>query len=618
MSNRNTTPARKDKDSSSTDPYQSAEYLDALEDVHTRFILNLPESELQTADRIFFQLEQAWWFYEDWICDPDPDTKLPRFSTLKPFAQKLFQYSPLLPDLNKFTPMWNEFGNYKRKISNYGCILLSQDCTQVILCRIWNSKTYTFPAGKINQGEDGATAAARETYEETGFDPACDFGLTNEWKDGTATAAPNHDNITWQYPLLERDALVFSEDNGKRRTCYVCHGVPNDFPFAPVARKEVSSVEWHTLDAIPKPSYAVSPFLPQLKRWIKKYRKNNTSGGTTGGDKGMPAGSSHKKQLQKEKSLSRSSSRGSSTGAQPNNNTNKSKSGKNSRNNSRGRDRVIQDDQDALVKAGLAATGDSSGWSEKDMFEVNERLIGRKVDYDGNPHLFSDGSGSQQDPHAFHVVGGGFLNAANANSGAGGGAESGSALAPPPQASKLQPLFRSNKDGSELQPFFSDDGVTPWGDVMAEAIDLQPRPRDVKADSTVGRGGGKNSKKGKEVAPIDHGKALLATIQGNGGGGGKQTSLSGSAAATNDIFLTDAEITARSQAKADQALQAGKNAEAKREKRRLQYEQDMAFIQQWVANLPKPKPSKHFGTFKLDADALLAGTPLAAALQKTR
>lgn len=39
----------------------AALFHDALEDVHTRFVLNLPESELQTADRIFFQLEQAWY-----------------------------------------------------------------------------------------------------------------------------------------------------------------------------------------------------------------------------------------------------------------------------------------------------------------------------------------------------------------------------------------------------------------------------------------------------------------------------------------------------------------------------------------------------------------------------
>ena len=38
---------------------RSLDYLEALDDVHTRFILNLPESELETADRLMFQIEQA-------------------------------------------------------------------------------------------------------------------------------------------------------------------------------------------------------------------------------------------------------------------------------------------------------------------------------------------------------------------------------------------------------------------------------------------------------------------------------------------------------------------------------------------------------------------------------
>lgn len=41
-----------------------AAFEDALDDVHSRFILNLPENELSSADRIFFQLEQAHWYYE--------------------------------------------------------------------------------------------------------------------------------------------------------------------------------------------------------------------------------------------------------------------------------------------------------------------------------------------------------------------------------------------------------------------------------------------------------------------------------------------------------------------------------------------------------------------------
>jgi hypothetical protein len=40
---------------------------EALEDVETRFLYNLPEAELGTVDRLFFQIEQAWWYYEDFV-----------------------------------------------------------------------------------------------------------------------------------------------------------------------------------------------------------------------------------------------------------------------------------------------------------------------------------------------------------------------------------------------------------------------------------------------------------------------------------------------------------------------------------------------------------------------
>ena len=41
----------------------------ALEDVATRFLTHLPATELRTADRLFFQIEQAHWFYEDFLAD---------------------------------------------------------------------------------------------------------------------------------------------------------------------------------------------------------------------------------------------------------------------------------------------------------------------------------------------------------------------------------------------------------------------------------------------------------------------------------------------------------------------------------------------------------------------
>ena len=59
--------------------------------------------------------------------------------------------------------------------------------------------------------------------------------------------------------------------------------------------------------------------------------------------------------------------------------------------------------------------------------------------YSGNPHEFGGGP----DPHAFHVVGGGFMN-----SGGGGVVKTGAAQAMP------------DEDG--LVPFFADDGSAPW------------------------------------------------------------------------------------------------------------------------------------------------------------
>lgn len=245
---------------------KSQAFQDALDDVHTRFLLNLPESELSTADRIMFQLEQAWWFYEDFLCDPQPELELPRFSSFKPFASILFEFSPLLKT-QKFDKMWNKFTEYKRKISGYGCILLSTDCTKMILCQVWGGNSYMLPAGKINQGENGADAAARETYEETGFDPLCKSGLTAKWKESDPS------KITWRIKMREEDLLVHTAENGKRRNCYVVAGVPEDFPFEPVARKEVQNIDWYPIEQIPKPNFAVLPFIGKLKNWIRKYKK---------------------------------------------------------------------------------------------------------------------------------------------------------------------------------------------------------------------------------------------------------------------------------------------------------------------------------------------------------
>lgn len=257
---------------------------DALEDVHTRFILNLPDEELLTADRIFFQLEQAWWFYDDFYCDANPS--LERYSSLKPFAKKMFAVSPLLwQKLGEFDTLWAEFMSYKTAISTYGTALLNKDCTKIVLCQNYKGTSWTIPSGKVNQGETGIQAGARETYEETGFDPEGQRGAAKQLKQAAQEKAKEQ-GIQWDdgnnetfekflgwNTLRESDKLVYVEEGtGKQRTCYICRGVPETFPFEPVARKEVSLISWHDLGNLPKKTYSVLPFLKDLKRWIKKQQ----------------------------------------------------------------------------------------------------------------------------------------------------------------------------------------------------------------------------------------------------------------------------------------------------------------------------------------------------------
>jgi len=41
------------------------EYNQVLEDICTRFLLNCPAEEYDSFERLFFQIEEAHWFYSD-------------------------------------------------------------------------------------------------------------------------------------------------------------------------------------------------------------------------------------------------------------------------------------------------------------------------------------------------------------------------------------------------------------------------------------------------------------------------------------------------------------------------------------------------------------------------
>ena len=116
---------------------------EALAEVETRFLLQLPDSELIRPDRLLFWIQEASWFYDDFFADNNPH--LPRY-TFKSFTKAIFNHCPLFSGMNNnVDEIFKEFGTYRSKIPVHGCIVLNPDMTKVLLVCSWNGNSWTFP-----------------------------------------------------------------------------------------------------------------------------------------------------------------------------------------------------------------------------------------------------------------------------------------------------------------------------------------------------------------------------------------------------------------------------------------------------------------------------------------
>ncbi|KAL4771137.1 Dcp2, box A domain-containing protein [Aspergillus nidulans var. acristatus] len=241
---------------------------DWLDDLCVRFIINLPREELESVERICFQVEEAQWFYEDFIRPLDP--ALPSLS-LKAFALRIFQHCPLMANWSRYHHMtaFSEFLAYKTRVPVRGAIMLNQEMDQVVLVKGWKKgANWSFPRGKINKDEKDLDCAIREVYEETGYDVR-EAGLV-----------PGDENVKFIEITMREQHMRL----------YVFRGVPQDAYFEPRTRKEISKIEWWKLSDLPtlKKSkqfdqgqaaanankfYMVAPFLHPLKKWIAQQKK---------------------------------------------------------------------------------------------------------------------------------------------------------------------------------------------------------------------------------------------------------------------------------------------------------------------------------------------------------
>ncbi|KMU74092.1 mRNA-decapping enzyme subunit 2 [Coccidioides immitis RMSCC 3703] len=243
---------------------------DWLDDLCVRFIINLPREELESVERICFQVEEAQWFYEDFVRPLDPN--LPSFN-LRSFALLIFQHCPLMSQWSSYhhSTAFSEFLAYKTRVPVRGAILLNETMDEVVLVKGWKKTAgWSFPRGKINKDEKDLDCAAREVYEETGFDIKQSGLIKDEEK-------------------VKYIDISMREQNMR---LYVIRGVPKDTHFEPRTRKEISKIEWYKLSDLPTQKkvkqeesngqsfsknkfYMVAPFLGPLKRWIALQRKRD-------------------------------------------------------------------------------------------------------------------------------------------------------------------------------------------------------------------------------------------------------------------------------------------------------------------------------------------------------
>jgi mRNA-decapping enzyme subunit 2 len=108
--------------------------------------------ELSNWSRVFYQLEQGWFFYLDFYADV-PASSLPKLH-LKGFCQAVFAHCSFLqPHRSKFEQLFAQFQDYLSEVPVCGCILLNPSMTRCLMVRSWNAKTWSFPRGKINKDE---------------------------------------------------------------------------------------------------------------------------------------------------------------------------------------------------------------------------------------------------------------------------------------------------------------------------------------------------------------------------------------------------------------------------------------------------------------------------------
>ncbi|XP_059102198.1 m7GpppN-mRNA hydrolase [Peromyscus eremicus] len=249
-----------------------------LDDLCSRFILHIPSEERDNAIRVCFQIELAHWFYLDFYMQNTPG--LPQCG-IRDFAKAVFSHCPfLLPQGEDVEKVLDEWKEYKMGVPTYGAIILDETLENVLLVQGYLAKSgWGFPKGKVNKEEAPHDCAAREVFEETGFDI----------KD-----------------YICKDDYIELRINDQLARLYIIPGVPKDTKFNPKTRREIRNIEWfsieklpcHRNDMTPKSKLGLAPnkffmaipFIRPLRDWLsRRFGDSSDSDNGFSSTSGTPA-----------------------------------------------------------------------------------------------------------------------------------------------------------------------------------------------------------------------------------------------------------------------------------------------------------------------------------------
>ncbi|SCV02810.1 LAME_0H05402g1_1 [Lachancea meyersii CBS 8951] len=235
-------------------PLDTAASLDrVLEDLIVRFIINCPPEDFSSVERELFHVEEANWFYTDYVKILNPN--LPNLK-IKSFAQHVIKLCPMVWKWDvRAEQALQKFSQYKRSIPVRGAAIFNQKLTKLLLVKGTESDSWSFPRGKISKDENDVDCCVREVLEETG----CDIS-----------------------DYINENAFIERNIGGKNYKIFLVSGIPEDFKFEPKVRNEIEKIQWHDFKKLsrscnPKTAqvkiYLVNNLMRPLAMWVKSNRQ---------------------------------------------------------------------------------------------------------------------------------------------------------------------------------------------------------------------------------------------------------------------------------------------------------------------------------------------------------